>query len=44
MRNGFPPPTSLKQPEDVQEEWYKIPLRDYSKLVGVHSKKDRNRF
>jgi hypothetical protein len=32
-----PPPTSLKQHEDVlQEEWYKIPLQ----LVEVHSKKD----
>jgi hypothetical protein len=27
VRNRFPFPTSLKQPEDVlQEEWYKIPL------------------
>jgi hypothetical protein len=27
MRDRFPPPTSLKQLEDVlQEEWYKIPL------------------
>jgi hypothetical protein len=27
VRNRFPPPTSLKQLEDVlQEEWYKIPL------------------
>jgi hypothetical protein len=26
MRTRFPPPTSLKQLEDVhQEEWYKIP-------------------
>jgi hypothetical protein len=26
MRNRFPPPTSVKQLEDVlQEEWYKIP-------------------
>jgi hypothetical protein len=26
MRNRFPPPTSVKQPEDVlQEELYKIP-------------------
>jgi hypothetical protein len=39
-RNRFPPPTSLKQLEDVlQEEWYKIPL-DCPKLVRVHSKKD----
>jgi hypothetical protein len=28
VRNRFPPPTSLKQLEDVlQEEWYKIPLK-----------------
>jgi hypothetical protein len=28
VRNRFPPPTSLKQPEDVlQEELYKIPLQ-----------------
>jgi hypothetical protein len=27
VRNRFPPPTSLKQSEDVlQEEWYKILL------------------
>jgi hypothetical protein len=27
VRNRFPPPTSLKQSQDVlQEEWYKIPL------------------
>jgi hypothetical protein len=27
MRNRFPPPTSLKQFEDVLgEEWHKIPL------------------
>jgi hypothetical protein len=27
VRNRFPPPTSLKQPEDIlQEEWYKILL------------------
>jgi hypothetical protein len=33
MRNGFPPPTSLKQPEDVlQEEWYKIPLENVQNL------------
>jgi hypothetical protein len=26
-RNIFPPPTSLKESDDVlQEEWYKIPL------------------
>jgi hypothetical protein len=25
LRNRFPPPTSLKQPEDVlREEWYKF--------------------
>jgi hypothetical protein len=28
LRNKFPPPTSLKQPEDVLHgEWYKIPLQ-----------------
>jgi hypothetical protein len=28
MRNRFPPPTPLKQLENVsQEEWYKIPLQ-----------------
>jgi hypothetical protein len=28
VRNKFPPPTSLKQFEDVlQEEWYKTPLQ-----------------
>jgi hypothetical protein len=26
MRNRFTPPTSLKQLEDLQEEWNKIPL------------------
>jgi hypothetical protein len=27
LKNRFPPPTSLKQFEDIlQEEWYKIPL------------------
>jgi hypothetical protein len=39
-RNRFPPPTSLKQPEDVlQGESYKISLH-CSKLVRVRSKKD----
>jgi hypothetical protein len=39
VRNRFPSPASLKQPEDVlQEEWYKIPL--CSKIVQVHFKKD----
>jgi hypothetical protein len=33
MRNRFPPPTSLKQLEDVlQEEWYKIPLETVQNL------------
>jgi hypothetical protein len=32
-RNRFPPPTSLKQLEDVlQEEWYKIPLQTVQNL------------
>jgi hypothetical protein len=26
VRGRLPPPTSLKQLEDVQEEWYKVPL------------------
>jgi hypothetical protein len=40
LRNGFSSP-SPKQLEDIlQEEWYKILLRDCSKLVRVHSKKD----
>jgi hypothetical protein len=33
VRNRFPPPTSLKQFEEVlQEEWYKIPLKTVQKL------------
>jgi hypothetical protein len=33
VRNRFPPPTSLKQLEDVlQEEWYKIPLQTVQNL------------
>jgi hypothetical protein len=33
LRNRFPPPTSLKQLEDVlQEEWYKIPLQTVQNL------------
>jgi hypothetical protein len=33
MRNRFPPPTSLKQLEDVlQEEWYMIPLETVQNL------------
>jgi hypothetical protein len=33
VRNIFPPPTSLKQLEDVlQEEWYKIPLETVQNL------------
>jgi hypothetical protein len=32
-RNRFPPPTSLKQPEDVlHEDWYKIPLETVQNL------------
>jgi hypothetical protein len=37
VRNRYPPPTSLKQLEDVlQEKWYKIPLKT-TKLVRVFS-------
>jgi transposase len=33
VRNRFPPPTSLKQLEDVlQAEWYKIPLESVQNL------------
>jgi hypothetical protein len=33
MRNRFPPPTSLKQLEDVlQEEWYKITVETVQNL------------
>jgi hypothetical protein len=33
LRNRFPPPTSLKQVEDVlQIEWYKIPLETVKNL------------
>jgi hypothetical protein len=33
VRNRFPPPTSLKQLEEViQEEWYKIPLETVQNL------------
>jgi hypothetical protein len=33
VRNRFPPPTSLKQLEDVlQEEWYKITLQTLRNL------------
>jgi hypothetical protein len=33
VRNRFPPPTTLKQPENVlQEEWYKIPLETVQRL------------
>jgi hypothetical protein len=33
VNNIFPPPTSLKQLEDVlQEEWYKIPLETVQSL------------
>jgi hypothetical protein len=36
MRNRFPPPTSLKQLEDVlQEEWYKIPLDTVKNLYEI---------
>jgi hypothetical protein len=32
VRIGFPPPTSLNQSKDVQEEWHKIPLETVQKL------------
>jgi hypothetical protein len=32
VRNRFPPPTSLKKLEDVQEEWYKILLETVQNL------------
>jgi hypothetical protein len=33
VRNRFPPPTSLKQPEDVlREEWYEIPVETAESL------------
>jgi hypothetical protein len=33
VRNRFPPPTSVKQPEDVlQEEWYKTPLETVQEM------------
>jgi hypothetical protein len=33
VRNRFPPPTSLKELEDVlQEEWYSIPLQTVQNL------------
>jgi hypothetical protein len=33
VRNKFPPPTPLKQLEDVlHEEWYKIPLETVQNL------------
>jgi hypothetical protein len=36
VRSRFPPPTSLKQLEDVlQEEWYKIPLGTVQNLYEV---------
>jgi hypothetical protein len=39
VRNKFPPPTSLKQLEDVlQEERYKIPPWTVQNLYRVHSK------
>jgi hypothetical protein len=35
VRNRFPPPTSLKQLEDIiQEEWYEIPLETVHDLYG----------
>jgi hypothetical protein len=34
VRNRFPPPRSLKQLEDVQEEWYKIPLETVQNLYN----------
>jgi hypothetical protein len=35
LRNRLPPPTSLKQLEDVQEEWYKIKLETVQSLYEV---------
>jgi hypothetical protein len=40
VRNRFPPPTFLKQLEDVlQEEWYKIPLRAVQNLYSFSSRR-----
>jgi hypothetical protein len=40
MRNRFPPPTSLKQLEDVlKEEWYKIPVETVQNLYESISRK-----
>jgi hypothetical protein len=36
MRKRFPPPTSLKQLEDVlQDDWYKIPLETIRNLLSL---------
>jgi hypothetical protein len=32
IKNRFPPPTSLKQLDVLQEEWYKIPLETIQNL------------
>jgi hypothetical protein len=41
VRNRFPPPTSLKQLEDVlQEEWNKIKLETVQNFDRAHPKKD----
>jgi hypothetical protein len=40
VRNRFPPPTSLKQLEDVfQDEWYKIPLETVQNLYESISRR-----
>jgi hypothetical protein len=40
VRNTFPPPTSLKQPEDVlQDEWYKIPIETVQNLYESISRR-----
>jgi hypothetical protein len=40
VRNRFPPPASLKQPEDVlQEEWYKILLETVQNLYESISRR-----
>jgi hypothetical protein len=32
VRNRFPPQTSLKQLDALQQEWYKIPLESVQNL------------
>jgi hypothetical protein len=40
VRNRFPPPTSVKQLEDVlQEEWCKIPLKTVQNLYESIAKR-----